>query len=63
MRLKLTHSKRPMQEIITTWDNFRRKYIGNLSSIEMCELHDELYRCSKTELHDESGTLYIEVVK
>lgn len=60
MQLKLTHSKRPMQEVITTWDDFRRRY---LTADNAAHVHGELYLHDKAELHDESGTLYIEVVK
>jgi len=63
MRLKLTHSKRPFQEVVTTLDKFRDRYMAHLSIDEICKFNDDLYAFDKAELTDADGTLYVEVIK
>lgn len=63
MQLKLTHNKRPFQEVTTTWDKFADRYLRGRDVAEICMIHDELHAHNKTELTDEDGTLYIEVIK
>lgn len=63
MQLKLTHSKRPMQEIITTWDDLKDRYLSHFTSEDIREFEHTLAIHGKAELTDESGTLYIEVIK
>jgi len=63
MNLKLTHSKRPFQEVLTTLDKFRDRYMVNLSVDEICKFNDDLHMHGKAELIDADGTLFIEVIK
>jgi len=63
MRLKLTHSKRPMQEIITTWDDFKDRYLAYFTSEDIREFEHTLAIHGVATISDDSGVLEVEVVE
>jgi len=63
MQLELSHSKRLGQTVSIAWDRFLSRYFDNLNVIESDRVYKELCETGKSKLADESGTLYIEVVR
>jgi len=62
MQLKLTHSKRPMQEIITTWDDLKDRYLSHFTSEDIREFEHTLAIHGVATISDDSGVLEVEVV-
>lgn len=63
MQLELSHSNRAGQFVNTTWEKFLSKYLSDATKRKKDRIWIELNKTGKSKLTDESGTLYIEVVK
>lgn len=50
-------------KLLITWDQFLSRYFDGLNNIESERVYKELCETGKSELTNEDGTLYIEVVK
>ncbi len=62
MRLKLTHSKRPFQEVLTTFDKFKIRYLTDFTSEDIIEFEHTLAIHGVATISDDSGVLEVEVL-
>lgn len=60
MKLRLTHNKRPFQEIETTWDRFVDRYLSNTDPHEAQRIHDAIFKNKIAELREGDHVLSIE---
>lgn len=63
MRLKLTHSKRPFQEVTMSFEKFEDRYLWGMYRPKRSDIIRNLNDMGKAELSDCDGTLFIEVIK